>query len=163
MPVTSDAVRERVTLERTHRAWSVRTAASRGGISNETWGRYEKGGKLTPDMRAAIAKAFDWSADWPENPPTLTAPPNGNNDSLNEVVRLQRETLTLIRLVAGFMEPALVNDLPGEDDDAATQERQIRALHAEVRRLRAEAARLRAKAAKAQPPSPRRKSGTDKD
>src|SRR5215207_8269029 len=74
MPSTSDdTMRERVTAERLLRSWSVRTSATRGGVSNETWGRYEAGGPLTLAMRSAIAQAFTWPADWPEHPPPLNS------------------------------------------------------------------------------------------
>lgn len=65
----SDDLRQRVTAWRTRRGLSIRRAATLGGISNETWGRYEETGKLTPTIRSAVASAFGWPADWPENPP----------------------------------------------------------------------------------------------
>ena len=67
-----------IVAERERRGWSVREAASRGGVSNETWGRYEKTHHLTLKMRVAVAKAFDWSTDWPEIGPR--APVDGSVD-----------------------------------------------------------------------------------
>ena len=65
--------RERVIAERRMRGESARTASGRGGISNTTWSAYEKGGELTPKVRAAITQSFKWPADWVERPPKLPA------------------------------------------------------------------------------------------
>jgi hypothetical protein len=62
----ADYLRQEVKRERGRRAWSVRTAASNGGISNTAWGEYEKVGALTNGTQAAIAKAFGWPVNWPE-------------------------------------------------------------------------------------------------
>lgn len=67
----SDHVRQ----ERLQRTWSVRDAARQGGISNTYWGEFEDyKRKLTPMIAEAVAKAFDWPADWADrlsgaNPP----------------------------------------------------------------------------------------------
>lgn len=61
-----------VEAERNRRGWSVRGAAQRGGISNQTWGTFEKGGVVTNKVRAGVAEAFGWPTTWPESPPALT-------------------------------------------------------------------------------------------
>ncbi len=61
---------ERVRRERELRGLSVRRAAELGGTSNETWGKYERGlTGLSPKVRTAVARAFEWPMDWPEHPP----------------------------------------------------------------------------------------------
>lgn len=63
----SDDLRQRVERERKRRGWSVRAAATAGGTSNTTWGRFEKGEiELTPTMQQAVAEAFGWDTAWPE-------------------------------------------------------------------------------------------------
>jgi transcriptional regulator with XRE-family HTH domain len=62
-------IRKRVADERRMRGLSGRAAASLGGIANTTWSGFEAGGQLTDGVRRAVAKAFDWHMDWPENPP----------------------------------------------------------------------------------------------
>ena len=54
-------------LERKRRALSIRSASALSGISNQTWGVFEKGEtSLTPTVQYGVAKAFDWPTDWPE-------------------------------------------------------------------------------------------------
>jgi transcriptional regulator with XRE-family HTH domain len=55
-----------VKRERERRGWSIRDAAHHGGISNETWGRYEHSGRITPRIRQAVSEAFDWPLSWPD-------------------------------------------------------------------------------------------------
>lgn len=56
-----------VERERRLRGWSVREAARHGGVSNTTWGDYEKSGILTAGMQQAIVRAFDWAPTWAED------------------------------------------------------------------------------------------------
>lgn len=63
---------EHVRNERNRRGWSVRRAASEGGISNTTWGVFESSGQVTDAIRVGIAQAFGWPTTWPEGPPALT-------------------------------------------------------------------------------------------
>lgn len=61
-----------VQRERERRGWSIREAAARSGlVTNETWGRYENGGPLTGKMRRAVAQAFGWDTDWPDQQPPI--------------------------------------------------------------------------------------------
>ncbi len=54
-----------VRRERLSRNWSVRDAARHGGISNTYWGGFEDYKQpLTPTIAAAVARAFDWPAEW---------------------------------------------------------------------------------------------------
>lgn len=64
-------LRERVIHERKLRFPSQRQASAAGRISNTTWGRFETSGEVTPAIRKAVARAFEWPKDWPENPPPL--------------------------------------------------------------------------------------------
>jgi transcriptional regulator with XRE-family HTH domain len=67
-----DLLIDRVRAERALRNVSVRQAARLTEVSNTTWSRWEnEGGLPTPTMRKAVADAFGWDADWPENPPPL--------------------------------------------------------------------------------------------
>lgn len=63
---------EHVRNERNRRGWSVRSAATAGGISNTTWGGFESTGRVTDAVRIGVAQAFDWPTTWPESPPALT-------------------------------------------------------------------------------------------
>lgn len=80
----------RVAALRERRIGSVRKAASLGGVSNTTWARYEESGVLTHGMRTAVARAFGFEGDWPENPPAelalaLVTPPDDDEDELQEL------------------------------------------------------------------------------
>lgn len=61
----------RVILERNRRVWSQRDAAKAGATSNQTWSRFEKDGIVTDGARAAVMRAFDWPASWPEELPPI--------------------------------------------------------------------------------------------
>jgi transcriptional regulator with XRE-family HTH domain len=70
--MTDDLLVERVRTERELRNLSVRAAVRRTQISNTPWSRWEnEGGPPSPTMRKAVADAFGWPADWPENPPAV--------------------------------------------------------------------------------------------
>jgi transcriptional regulator with XRE-family HTH domain len=63
----STDLRKRVERERNRRSLSRREAAALGGVSNTTWGRYEDGDiNLSAKVQRAIAQAFGWDADWPD-------------------------------------------------------------------------------------------------
>ena len=85
MDATTDptAAVERVREEVRLRNMSVRQAAAAGGVSNTTWGDYYATGIATPKMREAVARAFDWQLDWPENPPPL---PEAREDQLIKLI-----------------------------------------------------------------------------
>lgn len=56
---------DKVRHERLRRDWSVRQAASAGGISNTYWGNFEDYKQpLTPAIAGAVARAFKWSTSW---------------------------------------------------------------------------------------------------
>jgi hypothetical protein len=72
-------IRQRVVDERRRLGWSVRRAAEQATaagaqISNTKWGDYEKGGELGI-MRGAVAAAYGWPIDWPEQAPSVEEPP----------------------------------------------------------------------------------------
>lgn len=85
----ADTVRQ----ERLSRGWSVRTAASRGGISNTWWSRFEDGLQpLTPAIGEAVAEAFDWPATWAATPPG----PADQSAVVMELVRQVAELTTRV-------------------------------------------------------------------
>ena len=78
---TEAVARERVIAERRRRGWSQRRAAVAGGVSNTLWNDFEGGrvptdGSRAPTMRHAVADAFGWDLDWPENPPAALVQPS---------------------------------------------------------------------------------------
>jgi transcriptional regulator with XRE-family HTH domain len=66
---------ERVIAERQQRGLTIRQAAGLTDITNTTWSRWEnEAGDPSPKLRTAVATAFGWGQDWPENPPPLPVP-----------------------------------------------------------------------------------------
>lgn len=64
---------EHVQNERTRRGWrSVREAADHSDISNETWSKFERDGRVTKGVRDAVQQAFGWPENWPEELPELS-------------------------------------------------------------------------------------------
>lgn len=59
---------QRVLAERRRRGWSARTAAQVAGISNTTWSTFERTDIVTDRIREAVADAFGWPRNWPEEP-----------------------------------------------------------------------------------------------
>jgi hypothetical protein len=48
----------------------MRRAAEAAGVSHTWWDLVERGAQRRHDKaREAVARAFDWPLDWPENPP----------------------------------------------------------------------------------------------
>lgn len=86
------ALRELVKKERgassVHKV--VRLLGADAPISNSYWSAWEAGSvPLTDGIRAAVAQAFGWELDWPENPP---AAPISSLDALrSEVAELRAE------------------------------------------------------------------------
>ena len=76
---TTDPLADIVRRERLRREWSVRSAATAGGISNTYWGGFEDYKQpLTPTIVEAVARAFNWSRNWPiEKSQTQTHGPIG--------------------------------------------------------------------------------------
>ena len=96
-----ERLRQRVEAERHRRFPSVREAARVGGISNTTWDRYEKGGKLTGRMRLAVAQAFDWPTDWDQE---LSQQQPDDGDVRGQVARLaeaHQETAETLAVLLG--------------------------------------------------------------
>jgi|GEM_PF-6408388 len=63
---------ERVQLEMRLLGWSARRCAVEGGISNQTWSKFEKDGVITDKVRTAVKTAFGWPDNWPEQLPAVT-------------------------------------------------------------------------------------------
>lgn len=78
---------EHVQNERARRGWrSVREAADHTKlISNETWSKFERDGRVTPKVRAGIREAFDWPENWAEELPALT--PWTASDAVEQIQR----------------------------------------------------------------------------
>lgn len=121
----ADDLQKRVIEERALRGgMSVREAAIAGGCANTTWQDWENGGrKLGKAMRRAVAQAFSWEPDWPENPPPSRIKPDENDDPPNGALLdvLERlavvadDTNAMLRLVAkrqGIRLPAPVSRGP---------------------------------------------------
>lgn len=81
-----------VTRERRLRGWSARDAAVAGGVSNTTWSKFEAGAPVGEAVRRGVARAFGWSPEWPEHPPTQPPP-------IDEISQLRREVEALARIV----------------------------------------------------------------
>lgn len=95
-------LRSRVNDEMRHRGgWSVRRLATeavkRGARTTNTtltrW--FNEGGPPTANVREAIAAAFDWNHDWPENPPEGSPLPAEAQVTLElvhaDIAKLRRE------------------------------------------------------------------------
>ena len=102
---------DKVRAERLGRGESVRTSATRGGISNTWWARFEDGSQpLTPSIAKAVAKAFKWPKDWAE----AVTPPVGDRDAdlaelRSQVAELVEEMTRLraqVALLGGATVPA---------------------------------------------------------
>lgn len=92
---------DRVRLERLRRGWSVRTAATRGDISNTWWGKFEDHRQpLTPAIAAAVAKAYEWPNDW------------ANEDTIAIGYEVVADRLTAIEAKVG--ESAFQSIIPGD-------------------------------------------------
>jgi transcriptional regulator with XRE-family HTH domain len=135
--VDQDELRERVKRERRLRGWSVRRAATEsdknpniGGISNTTWGQYEKAGVLSDTIRVAISIAFGWPRDWPVNAPA-TPPEDEGARIAHLIVQLDERLADLQR--QGEKQAAAVEDLARRDSERAAAladlERQLDALN----------------------------------
>lgn len=119
-----DDPREAVAAERRRRGWSVRRAATEGGVSNTTWGKYEAGQEVAA-MIPAVAQAFGWPANWEDTPPVPASPA----DSLTRRVevlekanaRLSDEVRSLARQVS-----ALVSRAERDADRRSAQARRAR-------------------------------------
>ncbi len=77
--IATDAVVERVAAEIRRLNFSMREVERRSGVSNTTLAKFFNDGRLTRKVREAFAVAFNWPADWPENPPPL---PEAHRDEL---------------------------------------------------------------------------------
>lgn len=101
-----------VRRERLRRDWSVRKAASAGGISNTYWGGFEDYKQpLTPLIVKAVAAAFEWSTNWPvENAPDGEDSLSGESaDSVRRVLLEQARQTEELRdhvedLVTGILQ-----------------------------------------------------------
>jgi transcriptional regulator with XRE-family HTH domain len=83
---------DRVRTEREVRGLSIRQAANGTSVSNTTWNRWERGGGPPPaSIRKAVAEAFGWPLDWPENPPPLPVRPTENQTVLEQLEDMRRK------------------------------------------------------------------------
>jgi hypothetical protein len=82
----ADAVRD----ERLKRGWSIRRAVAESGnlITNTWWGKFEdRQQPLTDSIRLAVAAAYGWTQDWPEE--TFSRPTDASKDGGIQRFRLQ--------------------------------------------------------------------------
>jgi hypothetical protein len=106
---------ERVQAERRLRGWSIRTASTKGGISNQTWGIFERTGIVKDGMQAAVMQAFGWPATWSTEPPSL---PLSQLDEMVARMGAQARALrAVLRVVRQLDEWGVdVSGLPGDDE-----------------------------------------------
>lgn len=92
---------EAVKRERRLRGWSVRSAATAGGVSNTTWAAYESTGVLTDAMQRAIVRAFGWESTWADD--VTAEPPAVEHDVLrmlvSEVAALREDVAAVAELL----------------------------------------------------------------
>ena len=93
-----------VKRERERRGWSIRDAANHGGISNETWGRFEHSGRITNKVRQAVAEAFDWPLTWPDM---------ASQADVDVVLTKLSELETLVRVLQRQLEEGLTAGVAG--------------------------------------------------
>lgn len=136
MPMDREALRARVELERRLRFSSDREAAAAGGVANTTWSRFMQTGEVTSGIRRAVATAFGWSMDWPENPPPSPVTPVDEREILAaEIAAMRRE---LERVVAQL--GSIGETIEATSDAVRTGQRTIATrLKALERQLREEA------------------------
>jgi transcriptional regulator with XRE-family HTH domain len=89
------ALVERVGAELRARGLTARQAAVKGGGSNTTWSAWlQEGGRPGPTLQQAVAKAFGWSTDWPDNPPPFVTPEQqASIDSLKDEISQLRDVV----------------------------------------------------------------------
>jgi transcriptional regulator with XRE-family HTH domain len=112
-----NAAADRVRLERLRRKWSVRQAASAGGISNTHWQAFENGlQELTPGLSAAVARAFEWDLDWTaaNGDYDLGAVIQSVRDTTSQLVELRTEVRSLQAEVLRLQ--GIVDRLPPPSD-----------------------------------------------
>lgn len=88
---------------------SVRQAAGAAGISNTSWGEWERGLRALSDgVRMAVARTFDWPTTWDQGPPPVANMPTGSVSAVEVMARLDAIDEKINRLV-GL--PAAVEEL----------------------------------------------------
>lgn len=105
---------ERVRMERRLRGWSVRQAAAAGGISNQAWSVFERGGAITGGIHRAVMQAFSWPETWQTDPPEV---PIGQADVVaelrSEIEGLRAQLAEVLEVMA-----QLTGELRRRDGDA---------------------------------------------
>jgi transcriptional regulator with XRE-family HTH domain len=127
---------ERVVAERQRRGLTIRQAAGLTDITNTTWSRWENdGGVPSPKLRTAVATAFGWGQDWPENPPPLPVPTDHG-------VTLPDLDAKLERIINAQVDARVIGRTTAADATLAVTEALERLAHevAELRRLVAQPA-----------------------
>jgi hypothetical protein len=68
---------------------SVSQAAGAAGISNTSWGEWERGKRTLSDgVRMAVAQTFDWPTTWDQAPPPVADLPTGSVSAVEVMARL---------------------------------------------------------------------------
>jgi hypothetical protein len=102
--VANHTAAERVRQELAHRKLSVREAArlvtGDAYVTNDTWGRFLNTGELGDKLTRAIAAAFGWPLNWPDElPPLEVRMPVDDPAVANLTARMDRIETLLERLV----------------------------------------------------------------
>jgi hypothetical protein len=114
--VANHTAADRVRQELAHRKLSVREAArlvtGDAYVTNDTWGRFLNTGELGDKLTRAIAAAFGWPLNWPDEPPPLEVRmPVDDPYVVNLTERLDRLEARQERLIE-LLERLLRDDLP---------------------------------------------------
>ena len=93
--------------ERLRRGWSIRTAASKGGMSNTAWGDIENGDRaVSPLFQRAVSTAFGWPDDWPT---TMVAPAGS---SVSDRITTLEESVARLTAAVDLLVAALEKQSP---------------------------------------------------
>ena len=113
---------ERVRIERQLKGWSMRDAASAGGISNQAWSVFERGGPITRGVHQAVMQAFGWPETWQTNPPPLPIGEPGAVELLQrEIEGLRDQVRDLAEVTAQVLAELQRRDAAGGNPKPATQ------------------------------------------
>lgn len=79
-------------------------AAQVGGISNTTWGTFERSGEITPGVHRAVMQAFGWPVDWDVNlPPAPARQPDDVAELRSEIQGLRAQLAEVLELTTALV------------------------------------------------------------
>jgi hypothetical protein len=110
-----------VRQERLRRGLSATRAGELGGISKDGWRHIELGiAKRADHWRIAVAKAFGWPEDWPDNPPDPPEVVEVKDQLADALASIQQQMVSLRAEVAEVRsEIAELRDAAGPAQPAA--------------------------------------------